>query len=123
VFSEAFGAPARGFVAPAWQMGRFRPNDNQLGLEHAFGFFSLASRGGRTIPLATWTWDWGRWARLGHVAHGVGWLSRSMNRGTPAIAIHPRDLERGFWPKILRRVRRLLDAGYEPTTMAAMLEA
>jgi hypothetical protein len=123
VFAAAFGAPARGFVAPAWQRGRVGPNDGTLGLEHAFGFFALESRAGCRVRLATWTWDWGRWGRLGHIGHGVGSLSQAMNRGTPAIAIHPRDLERGFWPEILRLVRSLLDAGYEPTTMAEMLKA
>ena len=67
-------------------------------------------------PLATWTWDCGRWGWLGHIGHGIGWLSQSLDRGVPILAIHPRDLERGFWPKILRLTEELLDAGYEPST-------
>ena len=39
------------------------------------------------------------------------------------LAIHPGDLERGFWPGILRLVGELLATGYEPTTSAALLEA
>jgi hypothetical protein len=39
------------------------------------------------------------------------------------LAIHPRDLARGFWPKIVRLTRELIDAGYEPTTAARLLEA
>jgi len=75
------------------------------------------------VPLATWTWDCGRWGWLGYIGHGIGWLSQSLNRGVPILAIHPRDLERGFWPKILRLTGGLLDAGYEPSTAAGLLEA
>ena len=35
VFTEVFGEPARGFLAPAWQPGHVRlGNGNTLGLEH-----------------------------------------------------------------------------------------
>ena len=120
VFTEAFGRPARGFLAPAWQLGRVSMT---MGLEHLMGFFSLASSSGRSIPLATWTWDCGRWDWLGHIGHGIGWLSQSLTRGVPALAIHPRDLQRGFWPAILRLTRELLEAGYEPATPMELLKA
>lgn len=124
VFTEAFGEPARGFLAPAWQRGLVRLGDvDALGLDHVLGFFSLESRTGRTVPLATWTWDCGRWGWLGHVGHGIGWASQSLNRGVPTLAIHPRDLERGFWPKIVRLTQELIDTGYEPSTAAGLLEA
>ena len=41
----------------------------------------------------------------------------------PTLAIHPKDLERGFWPRILRLTEELLDAGYEPSTPAMLFEA
>ena len=124
VFTEAFGEPARGFVAPAWQRGHVRfSNVNALGLDHVLGYFALEASAGRKVPLATWTWDCGRWGWLGYIGHGIGWLSQSLNRGVPILAIHPRDLERGFWPKILRLTRELLDTGYEPSTVAGLLEA
>jgi hypothetical protein len=41
----------------------------------------------------------------------------------PVLAVHPRDLARGYWPTILRLARELLDRGYEPTTAARLLEA
>jgi len=93
------------------------------GLEHVLGFFSLESRAGRSVPLATWTWDCGRWGWLGHLGHGIGWLLQFVGRGVPALAIHPRDLGRGFWPKILRLTQDLLDTGYEPSTLAGLMEA
>ena len=100
-----------------------RRTANALGLEHVLGFFSLESRAGRKVPLATWTWDCGRWGWLGHIGHGIGWLLQSLDRGVPTLAIHPRDLERGFWPKILRLTEELLESGYEPSTPAGLLEA
>jgi uncharacterized protein len=125
VFIEVFGKPARTFLAPAWQLGRVRLDleGNSLGLQSVVGFFSLASASGRKVPLATWTWDCGRWPWLGHVGHGIGSLRQSLNRGVPTLAIHPRDLERGFWPRILRLTRQLLDSGYEPSTPARLIEA
>ncbi len=141
VFTEVFGEPARGFLAPAWQMGHVRAyakgfgdvspelreggrpgNGNISGLEHVLGFFSLESGAGRKVPLATWTWDCGRWGWLGHLGEGIGWLSKSLDHGVPTLAIHPRDLERGFWPNILRLTQELLDTGYEPSTPARLLE-
>jgi hypothetical protein len=124
VFATVFGERARGFLAPAWQRGHVRPaHGNAAGPEHVLGFFSLDSAAGRKVPLATWTWDCGRWGWLGHLGHAAGRLSRSLDRGVPTLAIHPRDLERGFWPTILRLTERLLASGYAPSTVAGLLEA
>jgi len=124
VFTDVFGAPARTFLAPAWQLGHVRPAEaNTLGLQHVLGFFSLESRTGRKVPLATWTWDCGRWGPVGHLGHGIGWLLQSLNREVPTLAIHPRDRERGFWPRILQLTEELLENGYEPSTPTRLLEA
>ena len=124
VFVEVFGEPARGFLAPGWQLGHARGAlASSQGLDHVMGFFSLRSAAGARVALATWTWDCGRWSSLGHVGHGVGALLKSLGRGVPTLAIHPRDLERGYWPTILKLTSALLDAGYEPDTPAALLEA
>ena len=123
VFTKVFGEPARGFVAPSWQRGHVRvDNVARLGLEHVLGFFSVESCANRRIPLATWSWDCGRWGWLGHVGHGIGWLMQSLNVGVPAVAIHPKDLARGFWTKILRVTEQLLESGYEPSTLTQLLE-
>ncbi len=122
-FADAFGAPARGFLPPAWQRGHVRAGGATApGIAHVLGFFSVASAHAR-VPLATWTWDCGRWGWLGHVGHGIGMFGRSLERGVPSLAIHPRDLRRGFWPRILRLVRALVDEGREPTTPAALLRS
>ena len=122
-FIEVFGEPARGFIAPAWQRGCVRPGSAHApGLDYVLGFFSLESDAGRRIPLATLTWDCGRWSWLGHIGHGLGSLLQSLNR-VPVLAIHPRDLDRGFWPAIMRRTRELLDNGFEPSTPTTLLKA
>jgi hypothetical protein len=137
VFIDVFGQPARGFLAPAWQRGHVRrPKGRhydsgdadgrsgglQAGLDYVMGFSSVQSSDGRDVPLATWSWDCGRWGWLGHLGQGIGWLSHSVGRGVPTLAIHPRDLERGFWPAIVRLAHELIDAGYEPATVAGLLE-
>lgn len=140
VFTDTFGEAARTFLAPAWQLGYVRAGaNNHSGLEHILGFFSLESRNGRKVPLATYTWDCSRWAWPGHVGHGVGRLLHSMDREkrerrtadggrrlrqfrVPTLAIHPRDIERGFWPKIRRLTEELLEQGYEPSTAAELVE-
>jgi hypothetical protein len=124
VFTEAFGATARGFLAPGWQPGHLRLGSRRdLQLEHVLGFFSLESLAGRKVRLATWAWDCGRWGWLGHFGHDIGWLLQSLDRRVPVLAIHPRDLERGFWPKIIQLTEKLLESGYEPSTLAGLLEA
>lgn len=122
-FMDVFGETPKGFLAPGWQPGRLRRlNQDAFGLQHRLGYFSLESHSGRSIPLATWTWDCGRWGILGHAGHAIGAIRRS-GRRVPVLAIHPRDLARGFWPKILRVIERLLDAGYEPVTATRLLES
>ena len=124
VFTDVFGEPSRTFLPPAWQTGHVRLTAaNTLGLDRVIGFFSMKSRDGRTIPLATWTWDCGRWGGLGHVGHAIGRMLHSLERGVPTLAIHPRDLQRGFWPRILRLTEELIEAGYQPSTPARLLEA
>ena len=123
-FTDAFGKPARGFLAPAWQRGRVIPGEGSApGVEHVLGFFSLDSATGRKVPLATSTWDCGRWGCAGHLGHGIGWVTRWLGRGVPTLAIHPRDLERGYWPAIVNLVRDLLDSGHEPRTATGLLES
>lgn len=121
---DAFGTPASGFRAPGWQVGRVRlTNGSTAGLDHILGYFSLESASGRHVPLATWTWDCGRRASLGHLGHGIGWLIKSLGGRVPSVAIHPRDIERGCWPNILRLVNELLDAGHVPATPTRLLDA
>lgn len=124
-FATAFGEPARGFIAPAWQQGSVPLlSGHKAGFDYTWGFFALRSHPSQAeasdlrIPLATWTWDCGRWGWLGHVGHGIGRVGQFLDRGVPVLAIHPRDLQRGFWPRILRLTEELLRSGHEPSTPA-----
>ena len=121
-FADVFGEPATGFLAPAWQQGHVRGLPlSDTGIGYTLGFFSLDAFTGGNLPLATWTWDCGRWGWLGHIGHGIGWLLQS--RGAiPVLAIHPRDLDRGFWPRIVTLTRSLMASGFEPATPAALLQ-
>jgi hypothetical protein len=121
VLADVFGSPARGFLAPAWQTGHVEPAPPHAGIEHVLGFFSLESRAHRSVPLATASWDCGRWRWLGHLGDGIGALLRADARRTPVLAVHPRDIERGYWPGILRLTRELIRRGYEPRTAAGLL--
>lgn len=117
VFTDVFGAPARGFLPPAWQRGHVRPGS----IEYVLGFLSLDTHD-RSIPLATFTWDCGRWGWPGHIGHGIGRLLHRRDGRIPVLAIHPRDLQRGYWPGILRLTQQLLDTGHQPHTVAGVLE-
>ncbi|MDF1501415.1 DUF2334 domain-containing protein [Roseisolibacter sp. H3M3-2] len=120
-FADAFGAPARGFLAPAWQAGRVRAGVAEVAIDHVLGFFALRSGAGARVPLATWTWDCGRWGWLGHVGDGVGRLLHALGGRVPVLALHPRDLARGHWPRVLGLTRALLAAGHAPATAAELL--
>lgn len=122
VFRDVFGEPARGFVAPAWQRGLVRPGTDHA-LEFVMGFLSVETSTGQSMPLATSTWDCGRWRALGHVGRGLGRLLRMQTRRVPVLALHPRDVESGFWPTILRSTADLLESGYEASTVTGLLEA
>ena len=124
MFTDVFGEPARTFIAPAWQQGHVQVDEgDDVGLRHVLGFFSLENRAGRQIPLATWTWDCGRWGSLGYVGDRLGWLLHTLDRGVPTLAIHPRDPQRGFWPRILRLIEQLREKGFEPGTPSELLVA
>ena len=123
VFTEVFGKRARGFLPPAWQPGHVcAATLKNLGLDYVMGFFSLQPAAGSRVALATWTWDCGRWEWLGHIGHGIGRISQSLDIGVPTLAVHPADLHRGYWPTILRVTRQLLERGYEPSTVSNLLE-
>lgn len=122
-FARAFGVPARGFLAPGWQPANVRRVDGPaLGLAFVLGFLSLEPWAGPAVPLATRTWDCGRWGWLGHLGDGIGSLLHRLGDRVPTLAVHPRDLDRGFWPSILRLTGHLLDSGYEPITPTGLLE-
>ena len=120
---EVFGAPARGFLAPAWQLGHVRwRNANTLDFKHVFGFFSDSSHG---------THEGFRWRPgTGTAVAGAGTGKSAIGSGgcfSPSTAEFlpwrfTLRLERAFWPKILRH-EEVLDTRVGPTRPAMLLEA
>lgn len=123
IFKEVFGSPAHGFLAPGWQQGQGVWGTTQPEIKYLLGFCAIESWTGNRVPLATWSWDGGRWGWLGQLGYMIGWLLHSLGNGVPTLAIHPRDLERGYWHQILHLIRHFLDIGYQPSTVAGLLEA
>ena len=123
MFTTVFGAPATGFLSPAWQRGKLQLRCAPPGgLQYILGFLSLDALSGQNVPLATWSWDCGRHAWMGRVGHGVGRALHAAGDRVQVLAIHPCDIERGYWPKILRLTRELLDSGFEPAVPRDLVE-
>ncbi len=118
----ALGEPAEGFLAPAWQQGALRPRDLEGPTKYILGHFAVESRDGRRVSLTTWSWHCGRWSWLGHIGHAFGRAQHMLGLGVPSLALHPIDLEPGFWSRILGLVRELLAAGYEPDSARRIVE-
>ena len=65
---RALGASPAGFIPPAWQVGRATAEDLAgCGFRYLATFDVIRASGGPTIPLATWSWDWGVLGPLGRV--------------------------------------------------------
>jgi predicted deacetylase len=116
VFLEIFGQPARGFVAPAWQRGSI--TDQVLagaGIRYNVGLTGVETVDGHRIPLSTWSWDAGRIAALGYVGEAIGSVMAAARPGAaPCVVFHPSDVERGFLPRGIRLVKKLLAEGRKP---------
>jgi hypothetical protein len=113
---EYFDRPACGFIAPTFQSGRLTAARlAQYGLHYTVGFRHVRFSSGRSIPLATWCWDMGRWQALGYAGHWYGNLRMRLYRNLlPCLAIHPVDIDRGFQPLIVDLVGKLLESGRRP---------
>src|SRR3954452_9378324 len=65
---RALGVAPAGFVPPAWQVGRGTAEElGGCGFRYLATFGAIRAAGGPTIPLATWSWDWGGFGPLGLV--------------------------------------------------------
>lgn len=120
LFAEAFGAPAVGFVPPAWQCGPLTPALlAQHGLRYCVGLWGLGRAHGASLPLATWSWDAGVIAALGWAGEALGTARAwAWPQAMPCVVVHPADAARGYLPRILRRIEGLLAGGRRPVTVA-----
>ena len=122
ILHRCFGGAVVGFIPPAWWVGRATPAElARHGFRYLVEFAAIRSVEGPTIPLATWSWDWGVVASLGRVGERLGWaLARIRPRSLPCVVAHPRDVDRGYLPRIVRVVEELLLRGRTPVTFAEL---
>ena len=113
---RALGVAPAGFVPPAWQVGRATAVElGGGGFRYLATFGAIRAAGGPTIPLATWSWDWGVLAPLGRVGQRFGDVySRLRPAALPCVVVHPADVDRGYLPRVLEVVDRLLGRGRTP---------
>jgi hypothetical protein len=120
---QALGAAPAGFVPPAWQLGLATAEElGKCGFVYLATFSAIRAASGPTIPLATWSWDWGVVGPLGRVGQRIGDVSWRLRPATvPCVVVHPADVDRGYLPRVLDVVDRLLGHGLTPTLLAEFL--
>lgn len=115
LMEEFLEVRVRGFVPPAWQFPIEASQWKHSGIDYVVRFTRIEQRSGRHIPLATWSWDWGRFSWLGRPGAWLGRCARTWNRGAiPVIVLHPADVQRGFLPDAMRLIRSLIGGGWTP---------
>jgi predicted deacetylase len=120
---RALGVAPAGFVPPAWQVGRATAEElGGCGFRYLATFGAIRAASGPTIPLATWSWDWGVLGPLGRVGQRFGDVSWRLRPATlPCVVVHPADVDRGYLPRVLEVVDRLLGRGRTPGLLSEFL--
>ncbi len=123
LLQRVLGVAPAGFVPPAWQVGRATPAElGACGFRYLATFGAIRAANGPTIPLATWSWDWGVLGPLGRVGQRVGDVSSRLRPATlPCVVVHPADVDRGYLPRVLEVVDRLLGQGRAPGLLSEFL--
>ncbi len=115
-------APA-GFVPPAWQVGRATVEELRgCGFRYLATFGAIRGANGPAIPLSTWSWDWGVLGLLGRVGQRFGdalWWLRPQT--LPCVVVHPVDVDRGYLPRVLEVIDRLLGMRRTPGLLSEFL--
>lgn len=116
LFRRVFGDEAAGFVAPAWQMGSLHaPRLASAGIRFVVELAGLTTVDGTRRSLASWSWDVGWLASRSRLGELAGSLLALRRDAIPCVTVHPADVRRGHLPHALARIRRLLEAGRQPT--------
>jgi hypothetical protein len=106
------GYEAQGMIAPAWHKGALQwPDIMAAGLSYRMGCRALYTAEG-AYPLATWSWDWGRWRCAGICGGRLSGAHTLLRRATPCVALHPRDVTRGFACRSISKIKALIDSGF-----------
>jgi predicted deacetylase len=120
--TELLGAPAVGFLAPAYERGA--ASDDVLAacdLSYYLGWKRLVGLPGPTVRLATWVWDVAPVRGAGYVGEWLGWLMRVRRGAVPAIALHPKDVDNGYLDRAVRVARRLVARGFRAVVPSELL--
>jgi hypothetical protein len=119
---EIIGRTVSGFVPPAW---RLPVNVNDLsdsGITYVLNFRRLQFASGHNVPLATFSWDWGRFSVLSRAGASLGNCLRLWNRhAVPVIVVHPTDVRRGYIACAVNLIRRLKSAGAVPVGIGDLM--
>lgn len=121
------GPRPMGMVAPCW---RLPVSPHQLqGIDYVMGYnglVSCCSDAGQVplqaaplaaVPLASWSYDWGRFGSVASVVNIIpAWRFQFIKNVVPCVVIHPADVGRGWLPVAVHRIQKLLDLGYQPVT-------
>lgn len=122
ILNRWLGQPARGFIAPTYNIGLASPERlSRFGIHYTVGYRTVVTSGGQTLPLATWVWDVSPIRLLCRLGYRLGEMQyRFFKNALPCVVLHPLDLERGFLPQIERTVQRLLNSGRQPVLLESM---
>ncbi|WP_406694356.1 DUF2334 domain-containing protein [Singulisphaera sp. Ch08] len=123
LLQQVLGVTPAGFVPPAWQVGRATADDlGECGFRYLATFGAIQAANGLTIPLATWSWDWGVVGPLARVGQRFGDVSWRLRQATlPCVVVHPADVDRGYLPRVLEVIDRLLERGRTPGLLSEFL--
>jgi len=117
VIADVFEHRPYGFAPPAWFSG---PVDGEmlssLGLEFMTSYFHIRRADGSKTPVATYSWECGRYSWLGYLGEMSGRVVSMNPKTIPQIVFHPADVRRGFVSFGIRRIKKLLEQGYLATT-------
>jgi predicted deacetylase len=120
---QSLGVEPSGFVAPAWQVGWATVGElGRYGFRYLATFGAIRATSGPTVPLATWSWDWGVLAPLGQFGQWLGDIHRRIRPAAlPCVVVHPADVDRGYLPLALNVIDRLLELGRTPGLLSGFL--
>lgn len=118
-----FSQQITGVIPPAWCKGRIGEaifTDVEHPDRFLVGMSAVRFTRKVAVPLATWSWDAGRVACLGRVLGGWGTILSVRRDAVPCIALHPADITRGYLPRAIALIRRLLASGHQPATFRSL---
>ena len=121
-FTELTKQPAFGFVPPAWQLPIRSVEITSLQFVVRYRAIESCRSPDRVLPLATWSWDWGRLGWLSRGGEFLGTIQQLCNPAAiPCIVIHPIDVRRGYLRRAEQLIQAFLERGFIPTTAMQLM--